>query len=281
EHKVRELANQNGVNVILSGWGGDEFVSYHGAYRCFETFWGGRPISTLRNLYAATQNQPNRFFACLKLCFEELVLRPLPGWALFWRKGRYDYDYLAASSDDFAIYARGLRRRLRRRSRLSVRGNMLLNLRQGHIENRLESWAVSGKKKGIEYRYPLLDKRLVEFALSIPPDYFFKRGVPRYIFRMAIRDVVPSYVWERNRKEEPHRVREMIDQTVKAITDWPTTRASASHIIQEHKLERLSRELVGKVQEVSLQSLVAVFLVVKSILVVNTELAQENHPPVE
>ncbi|MEM6581120.1 MAG: asparagine synthase-related protein, partial [Pseudomonadota bacterium] len=41
EHKVRELADQNGVNVILSGWGGDEFVSYHGAYRCFETFWGG------------------------------------------------------------------------------------------------------------------------------------------------------------------------------------------------------------------------------------------------
>ena len=33
----------------------------------------------------------------------------------------------------------------------------------------MEGWAATGACRGIEYRHPLLDRRILEFALSLPP----------------------------------------------------------------------------------------------------------------
>ncbi len=50
-------------------------------------------------------------------------------------------------------------------------------------------------RHAVEYRYPLLDKRLVEFALGIPDDLFEPRqGYSRYLFRSAVADLLPAEV---------------------------------------------------------------------------------------
>jgi len=51
-----------------------------------------------------------------------------------------------------------------------------------------------------EYRYPMLDKNLVEYLFSIPPDQLVQPGRRRAMMRRALRGIVPAEILERRRK---------------------------------------------------------------------------------
>jgi len=51
-----------------------------------------------------------------------------------------------------------------------------------------------------EYRYPMLDKDLVEYLFSIPPEQLVQPGRRRSMMRRALRGVVPTEILERRRK---------------------------------------------------------------------------------
>ncbi len=53
---------------------------------------------------------------------------------------------------------------------------------------------------GIESRVPFLDKKLVEFAATIPADIKFKDGRMKYLLREAMSKYVPSKVMDRKDK---------------------------------------------------------------------------------
>lgn len=38
----------------------------------------------------------------------------------------------------------------------------------GALQDRIESWQNAGRQRGIEYRFPLLSKRVIEFAMRLP-----------------------------------------------------------------------------------------------------------------
>ena len=52
----------------------------------------------------------------------------------------------------------------------------------------------------IEYRYPFLDRDLVEFLFSIPPEQLLRPGRRRSLMRRALVDIVPHEILERRRK---------------------------------------------------------------------------------
>lgn len=54
-----------------------------------------------------------------------------------------------------------------------------------HIQERCESWAVSGYRKGIEYRYPLLDRRIIELILRVPSELLCRTDYFRPLLREA------------------------------------------------------------------------------------------------
>jgi asparagine synthase (glutamine-hydrolysing) len=51
-----------------------------------------------------------------------------------------------------------------------------------------------------EYRYPMLDKDLVEFLFSIPQEQLVRPGRRRFLMRRALRGIVPEEILERRRK---------------------------------------------------------------------------------
>jgi asparagine synthase (glutamine-hydrolysing) len=51
-----------------------------------------------------------------------------------------------------------------------------------------------------EYRYPMLDKDLVEYLFSIPPEQLVRPGRRRFMMRRALAGIVPSEILERKRK---------------------------------------------------------------------------------
>jgi asparagine synthase (glutamine-hydrolysing) len=51
-----------------------------------------------------------------------------------------------------------------------------------------------------EYRYPYLDRNLVDFLLRVPPSQLLRPGRRRYLMRNALQSIVPSEILERKRK---------------------------------------------------------------------------------
>jgi asparagine synthase (glutamine-hydrolysing) len=49
----------------------------------------------------------------------------------------------------------------------------------------------------LEARVPLLDHKLVEFAATIPPSLKLKQGVTKYIFKKAMRGILPAAIIDR------------------------------------------------------------------------------------
>ena len=73
----------------------------------------------------------------------------------------------------------------------------------GHLAQRMESWAANGARHNLVYAYPLLDRRVLEFGLGIPPDQFFKRGWKRYLFRRSMENILPADLQWNKAKDDP------------------------------------------------------------------------------
>jgi asparagine synthase (glutamine-hydrolysing) len=52
----------------------------------------------------------------------------------------------------------------------------------------------------LETRVPLLDHKVVEFAATIPPDLKLRNGTTKYIFKRALRGVLPDAILDRPKK---------------------------------------------------------------------------------
>lgn len=55
-------------------------------------------------------------------------------------------------------------------------------------------------RSGLDCRDPTADRRLVEFCLAVPPEEFFRNGIPRSLARRALRGRVPEFVLAERRK---------------------------------------------------------------------------------
>jgi asparagine synthase (glutamine-hydrolysing) len=52
----------------------------------------------------------------------------------------------------------------------------------------------------IEARVPLLDHKLVEFAATIPPELNLRNGTTKYIFKRALRGILPEAIIDRRKQ---------------------------------------------------------------------------------
>ena len=217
-HVNEEIAQRNaqarGVKVLLSGWGGDECVSYTGSGHWQQLLLSGRWRRLAAERRAA--NRPLlRFLAGVALPllspYLPMALRQLrmgesmrPGWCI---------------DPTFARRVKPLAAPVARK--IGVRRTQLWRLRQGHLTWRIEGWAASGARRGIEYRYPLLDRRLLEFALGLPPEWFLRGKWSRWLMRHGLRTVLPPEVcWHRS-KNDPARSEPLIEAWCAAL---PTIR---------------------------------------------------------
>ena len=204
ELPVQLAAERLGVDVILSGWGGDQGASFEGRGYRMELFAKGRWIRLWRDLESATVKGKVRQFA-------------LVAWALAGETLRQEGD---GPPNGFASTA--LRRRAqflpqRTVRKSSVRRTMSDLFDVGAIQSRLDTWSASGLRHGIEYRYPLLDRRVLEFVYSIPTDLFVRGGQKRWLMRAAMDDLLPNTGKRPASKFEPVRVEDLSDPLLGAF----------------------------------------------------------------
>lgn len=212
EYKTIEQAAGSGTNLIFSGWGGDEFISE-----------GGRGIEQdlisgfyLRTFFRRNPAKPLRRFIRNQILY---VLYPL--------LGILDSGTAKAFRDDVRYILKPYRKSDRKAIRdlffhSSRRQHHLRMLDLYHLQNRCESWMTSGFRKGVEYRYPLLDRRIIEYMLKVPSVLLCRT----YKFRPVLRELGGSLLPETVRlnlsKNDPvssASTRKFYKETAKIIMD--------------------------------------------------------------
>lgn len=193
ERHTLEQAASDGVNLIFSGWGGDEFISTGSAAIEADLFFKMK----LRLFFRRNPVFPvRRFLRRILYCIVLPVLRI------------HERSVARAFRDD----TRYLKRPFRRSDRQAVsrfhfnvsrRIHHLGMLEFYHLQQRCESWAVNGYRQGVEYRYPLLDRRIVEYMLAVPSAVLCETDYYRPLLRVLGEDVLPPEVRNNYSKNDP------------------------------------------------------------------------------
>lgn len=200
--QLYQVAGKQNIQVLLSGFGGDEVVTSKSGnylkeivndqrfekdlqkqgYHPVKIFWKKQNIR-LRNTFPG---------------LIEIIIRLLKGkkwWASKYKnlavnksfrhnlniKKRY-FDYYHTIKKDNLI------------------DQSIERITHPHVAQRLEYSSLAAKQHGVEYRYPLLDKDLIEFYLSMPPHLKAQKGILRYAIRQVMEGYLPEEIRWRNDK---------------------------------------------------------------------------------
>lgn len=197
-------AAARGAQILLSGWGGDEGASFNGRGALAEALLTGR---------------------CWRFAREIRALSVARGWSMRDALRGQVLDYLLP--DAIQAFARSLLGRTRDSApmtsiRLLLRHEAMGGvpppsppMRPNAVANRLrllngpvltrrpEHWALTGARTGIAAAFPLLDRRVIEFALSLPSALFLRDGVSRRLYRDAMIGILPDKILKNSSKHTP------------------------------------------------------------------------------
>ena len=220
EVPVRKHAQQKGSRTILSGWGGDDFVSYFGASYFSNIFLeeGFLKLIKIEKSYVCKKSQDKCLRRLIKSIYKWVII-PLMPRSFYCFVTRTHCSEIKKSAIEFTqkeylpILEKELNQYLKYnnvfQSRETIGKDMLANYKFGHLQARIESWAAASKINRLEYAYPLLDKRIIEFMMQVPTKFFVCEGKGRYLFRSAMKNIVPDHILWSNTKYERKRVDEL------------------------------------------------------------------------
>jgi asparagine synthase (glutamine-hydrolysing) len=198
---VREIAKSKGINLIFSGWGGDEFISINSIGIDSEllfnfqwkSFFKRNPVSKPKKLLIVL------LIHILLPSFNLRFYSPKKRLPQFCKYLRYFKGAKVRTINDLYHW----------RSRRDMHLNYLYNY---HIPERIEDWFIDGYRNGIEYRFPLIDKRIIEYMLKIPSAALLKDDSNRIVMREIGRGILPDEVINNRSKNDP--VREILNRTL-------------------------------------------------------------------
>ena len=193
EDNTSSQAGGVGVNLIFSGWGGDEFIS---------TGKAGVDIDLLRGLKLRVFFRRNPLRPLKKFVKRQLFYVVFPALGILdkgiSRSFRRDARYIRK------VFSKSDKRAIRSFYFHTSRHQMHLNvLRFYNLQERCESWYMLGFRKGIEYRYPLLDKRIIEYMMKVPSGLLCKSDYFRPLLREISKGILPDEVRLNESKNDP------------------------------------------------------------------------------
>jgi len=207
-----------GVRAIFTGHGGDEGVSHR---MNLTELWEHREYAS--------------FFKAIWDTTEGRSLRLLRTAKRSWRQIRHNDPLLRLPYHNTDIntekfLAPAFRQRMEEKtekSPLYFAYDPVKYIGQGGSRRRLDNLALQGGENGVRYMIPFLDYRVIDFAVSIPRRLYLKKGVNRWIFREAFREIIP---------ESLYRVR---------YKDTPSQRGGEAPADQRERFLRVRKQILG------------------------------------
>ena len=195
EETVLTLAKAHKTNLLFSGWGGDEFLSIGSIGVDSDLVFGGDWNAFFRKNPITDPKKIVKY-----LIFR--VILPAIGYIRPSIKKAYQARNMYFIKKEYKTFHRKTFRAFNcYRSRREFHLSMLYTY---HISERTGPWCVTGYKNGVLYRYPLLDKRIVEYMLKVPSRMLVKDSIyTRIIPREISAGLLPETVRWRLGKSDP------------------------------------------------------------------------------
>ena len=207
EIPIREELKKQNVRVMLSGWGGDEFVTNHGYAFYTQMLLQGRWIRFYKELKYKIKKRNMTLKQIVKFLYTRVFIPILPT--------KY-YCYMPkikCKEPDWSMYDKSLIPLLQsaykqkthifsRYTSITTKADIIRAWENGHVQFRANSWSQEALSYKTQYTFPLLDKRLVELSFSLPIKGMVHKGYDRYMYRKAIEDLVsPLLLWGVHKNE--------------------------------------------------------------------------------
>ncbi|MEM7132588.1 MAG: asparagine synthase-related protein [Chloroflexota bacterium] len=260
---IHQMAAEQGVQVMLSGFGGDQLVSSRpqtSRYYLREGLWQ-QLWQELNSNYAHSHLHPLK--QLFKLLLSEYM--PLEQFGLHHskqnarqRKRRIEtIEQVLHTSPQLCAYIADVdwRERLEdwweteRRLPKSLREAQARAVSHPQLTNRLEATSLIAATVGIEYRYPLLDVQLLSFFLSVPPDQKRRNGYGRYLFRCCTAGLLPDPIrWAKKTQGSMypwyvHSLRNELAGDIPDVSDNAPEEVKVSRLIAQAQREVQRRHL--------------------------------------
>lgn len=194
EEKILTAADADAVDIILSGWGGDEIISFNGRWSYAEYFVRGR----WRKLWSELTDRASLLGTTRKSVFANEVLRhlvPVRLTKLIRRTlGKKAIVLPHEPLSAFLNPPYGKNYKPEKVFPTSASKSRMTVINNGSIAFRLENWASQGAHHGVQYVFPMLDRQLLEYSIRLPASFFIRHGIGRAIFREAMKGVLPESV---------------------------------------------------------------------------------------
>jgi asparagine synthase (glutamine-hydrolysing) len=236
---VMRLAREHHVPVLLNGQGGDELFSgyWPAYYLSLRQHLAQSPLYVVQHLLGALLPGGNPM----------LVSQMFPHFYQYkHRSKRHNRALLRPfwSSSGFTL-AENWAQMAQQLAPVQYR---LAEIRHVHLPRLLKWDDRNSMAFSIEGRYPLLDYRLVEWAVTIPPEMNFRRGWNKLLLRQALSDLLPPAIQWRRAKvgfETPQSVwlRTTLRSTILNWVQQPSERLQ--EIIEPSKLQELAKPLLA------------------------------------
>lgn len=209
QHFVSKLARDNGTPVVQVGEGADEIFHGYRGYaqhrRYFVPFQRYLPPAVRRGVArgaiaaAARTGRGMRHAEALG----DAAHSPLPYWGgSICFRGELKQEVLGSDNTAHGDSLELIERIWAQAESDSPRADILQKMTYVELKQRLAELLLQRLDRiamlsSVEGREPFLDRRLVEFALALPPRMKHREGTGKYVLRRAVRDLLPAEILNR------------------------------------------------------------------------------------
>lgn len=203
EKYIQESMRISNTRTLLSGWGGDELITYNGYTFIAGLFSQGKIISGLRQLIDVKKYYDMKWNSFARFTFRQILQYKSLNSLRHIYKDSPSKKYNKFLTKQFANFMLKHKDKDVAWNTVGIHKRQIFLYNHGHLQERMESWALSAFAKRFEYRFPLLDKRIIEFAVGVPEKLYFPyKGKERPLIKNAIYDLLPPHILWCNKPDE-------------------------------------------------------------------------------
>ncbi len=217
EKRVLKHASQFNVRTILTGLGGDQGITMRGHGYLSELLCRGRALKLAKQYLGEFGIGPKGVL--------QKTFYPLLPDSLF-----KPFDHRNKKSVEAFIHPAWEKKYSSKiklsskhfREHIGLHTQQRFRLELGDLTMCANEWRIWSAPHRLIHTYPLLDRRVLEFAFRIPSDLYVKKGLRAYVYRMAMKDVLPSEYIYHQLKVDPvlqHLKETKLGGVIKRIAD--------------------------------------------------------------
>lgn len=184
QHEVYREVKKHGFKVLLGGQGGDEIFA---GYRKFF-------LIALKNSWT---NKNYNDFISFFYSFGVLLLQGLGDYKIYWLQRN---RFLKKTGKDLSFLSGMPINKVDLLGTNSLKARQILDVEKYSIPSLLRYEDRNSMSFSIESRLPLMDFRLVEFAIALSDRLKIKKGHGKWALREIVRDNVPSFILDNHVK---------------------------------------------------------------------------------